>query len=223
MKEIVYFVLIISGVLLFSCDPKLFETEEDPPAPEVSQIYSSLSNSNILAGDSAEFWVEASNPGEGGLIYNWDISSGEFLSTPDEDSIKWRAPFTGGNVTIEVSVSNTDKGTSRSRLIEVVSLDIPVVNILYPREDSYLVQYETINIEMEAFHDNGISHVEIFVNDSSLGIIDGNATNRYTAPWLNEAPAGRAEIKVTAVSRRAGTIGSDNVSVNIEGVIPRKK
>lgn len=208
-------------MVFLACDAKLFETEEDPP--EVSEILTSLTDWQILAGDSAEFWVDASNPGEGGLNYDWNKSAGEFLSAPDKDNIKWRAPFQGGIVTIEVDVSNNDKSVTKKKDITVVSLNIPVVNIIYPKENAYLVQYETIEMEAEVFHDNGISHVEFFVNDSSLGILDGNTSNTYTISWLNEAPAGSAEIKVTAVARSAATVGFDKVIVNIEGVIPGKK
>ncbi|MCK4755238.1 MAG: hypothetical protein KAS58_08390, partial [Calditrichia bacterium] len=217
------FLIFVIFMVFLACDAKLFETEDDPPAPEVSEIFTSLSNSRILAGDSTEFWVEASNPGEGSLHYDWNKSAGEFLSSPDQDTIKWRAPFQGGSETIEVRVSNNDKTVIKNKPIEVVSLNIPVVNIIYPKENAYLVQYETIEMEAEAFHDNGISHVEFFVNDSSLGILDGNTSNTYTLSWLNEAPAGSAEIKVTAVARSAATEGSDRITVNIEGVIPGKK
>jgi len=223
MKNVISLQILVFFALYFGCDAKLFETEEDPLGPEVSEIFTSLSNLRILAGDSAKFWVEASNPGEGNLRYDWNVSAGNFLSAPDQDSIKWRAPFQGGDVTIEVRVSNNDKTVNKNKPINVVSLDIPVVNIIYPKENAYLVQYETIEMEAEAFHDNGISHVVFVVNDDSLGILDGNASNTYTVSWLNDAPAGTAEIKVTAVARSAETVGSDKVTVNIEGVIPGKK
>ena len=218
LTRLTFFILLI---LLLGCDAKLFETEEEPPAPEVSEIFTSLSE--IFAGDSVKFWVNASNPGEGSLSYDWNKSAGEFLSPPDQDTIKWRAPFKGGDQSIEVNVSNNDKTVTKSKLIEVISLNIPVVNIVNPKENAYLVQYETTEIKVEAFHDNGISYVEFFINDSSLGIIDGNTANSYTKSWLNLAPAGSAEIKVTAVARSAATESFDLVVVNIEGVIPGKK
>jgi hypothetical protein len=220
---VIKFIILISIIVAFSCDPKLFESEEEPAAPEVSEILTNMPNSRILAGDSATFWVNASNPGEGSLSFDWNKSAGDFLSPPDQDTVKWRAPFSGGDEVLEVRVSNNDKTTSKNKSIEVVSLDIPVVNILHPKEGSYLVQFENINLEAEAYHDNGISHVEFFVNDSSLGIIDGNSSNNYVVSWRNDAPAGQAEIKVTAVARSAATIGMDRVNVNIEGVIPGKK
>lgn len=223
MNSLSRLLLFFLFMTLLACDAKLFETEDDPPAPEVSDIFTSMSNLEIQAGDSAVFWVNATNPGEGALSYDWDKSAGIFLSAPDQDTIMWRAPFQGGSETIEVSVENNNKTVTKSKNFEVISLDIPVVNIVYPKEFTYLVQYETIELEAEAYHDNGISHVEFFVNDSSLGILDGNNSNKYSKMWLNEAPAGDAEIKVTAVARSAATVGSDRVVVNIEGVIPGKK
>jgi hypothetical protein len=223
MKKIISLQILVFCALYLACDAKLFETEEEPPAPEVSKIFTSLSSPQIFAGDSAKFWIEASNPGEGSLTYDWNKSAGEFLSAPDQDTIKWRAPFQGGNQTIEVNVSNNDKTVTKNIPIEVISLNIPIVNILNPKENAYLVQHETTEIKVEAFHDNGISHVEFFINDSSLGIIDGNTSNSYTKSWLNQAPAGRAEIKVAAVARSAATESFDKVVVNIEGVIPGKK
>jgi len=214
-----FFILI--GLFL-ACDAKLFETEEDPPAPDVSEIFTSLPHSRITAGDTAIFWVSASNPGEGSLSYNWNKSAGDFLSAPDQDTVKWRAPFQGGNQTIEVNVANNETSVKKTKVIEVVSLETPIVTIVYPKENAYLVQYETIEIEVEAFHDNGISHVEFFINDTSLGIIDGNTSNSYKKSWLNNAPAGMAEIRATAVAVSAATEGFDKVIVNIEGVIPGK-
>lgn len=223
MNKLTSFLIFVLFMVFLACDAKLFETEEDPPAPEVSPIRTSLADWQILAGDSAEFWVEASNPGSGNLRYDWNKSVGEFLSAPDKDSIKWRASFRGGDVTIEVKVSNDDKSTTRNKEFIVVSLDTPAVNILSPKKEAYLVQYETIEIEAEAFHDNGVSYVEFFVNDKSIKILDGELSTQYKIFWLNEAPAGSAEIKVTAVAREAETRGVDSISVNIEGVIPGKK
>ncbi|MEE9117791.1 MAG: Ig-like domain-containing protein, partial [Calditrichia bacterium] len=202
---------------------KLFETEEDPPAPEVSEIFTSLSNSRILAGDSTEFWVEASNPGSGSLHYDWNATDGYFLSPWDTEHIKWRAPFQGGIETIEIRVSNDDETIHKSKDITVVSLDTPVVNILSPKNDAYLVQFETIELVAEAFHDNQISVVEFFVNDKSIEILGREESNQYKVSWLNEALAGNAEIKVTAVASITGIMGIDSITVNIEGVIPGKK
>lgn len=221
MNKLTSFVIFVLFMVFLACDAKLFETEEDPPV--VSAVFTTLSNAQILAGDSAEFWVEASNPGSGNLRYDWNKSVGEFLSAPDKDSIKWRAPFRGGDVTIEVKVSNDDKSTTKNKEFIVVSLDTPAVNILSPKKEAYLVQYETIEIEAEAFHDNGVSYVEFFVNDKPIKILDGELSTQYKISWLNEAPAGIAEIKVTAVASITRIMGIDSITVNIEGVIPGKK
>jgi hypothetical protein len=208
---------------LVACDAKLFETEEEPPAPEVSEIFTSLSNSQIWAGDSAEFWIDASNPVEGNLKYDWSATGGYFLTPRDVPSVKWRAPFKGGAERIEIRVSNTDKTTLQDKPLTVISQDTPVINILTPINEEYLVQHETIEIEAEVIHDNDITFVEFFINDESNKILNGNMSNRYKYSWHNNAPAGVAEIKVTAVAEITGFVGRDSIMVNIEGVIPGKK
>jgi hypothetical protein len=223
LNKLFNLIILICFAISFSCDPKLFESEEEPPAPEVSAIVTSLSNSQIMAGDSAEFWVDASNPGEGSLKYDWSTTGGYFLTPRDIPNVKWRAPFTGGLERIEIRVSNNDKTTLRDKQITVVSQAIPIVNILSPINEAYLVQYETIDIEVEVIHENEITFVEFFVNDESIKILNGNPSNQYKYSWLNNAPAGVAEIKVTAVAEITGNVGGDIIRVNIEGVIPGKK
>jgi hypothetical protein len=208
--------------MVLSCDPKLFESEEEPEAPEVSDIFTNLSNSQIFAGDSAEFWIEASNPGEGSLKYEWNASGGYFLTTRDIANVKWRAPFQGGEERIEVKVSNNDKSTFQDKPLFVVSKSVPVVNILIPNDEAYLVQFDMIDIEAEVIHDNRITFVEIFINDESIEVLNGNTSNQYSYSWQNDAPSGKAEIKVSAVAEITGIIGSDSIIVNVEGVIPGK-
>lgn len=222
MKRLISLWIFMIFLFLIACDPKLFEPKDDVPAPEVSKIYTSLASSQIFAGDSAEFWVEASNPGEGSLTYKWNVTEGYFLSPWDSAKVLWRAPFQGGTARVEIKVSNSEKTTQVSKDIVVVSLDTPVVNVLSPINGDYLVQYEEVDIEVEAFHDNGISLVEFYVNDESIGILNTMENNIYKISWLNEAPAGTAEIKAAAVAKISGTVGVDSIMVNIEGVIPGK-
>jgi len=223
LKKIFNFIILICFAISFSCDPKLFESEEEPPAPEVSDIFTDLSNSQIWAGDSAEFWIDASNPGEGSLKYDWSATGGYFLTPRDIPHVKWRAPFKGGPEKIEVRVSNNDKTTLQDKPLTVVSRSTPVVNILSPVNEAYLVQFETIDIEAEVIHENDITYVEIFINEESIKILNGNQSNQYKYSWINNAAAGGAEIKVTAVAEITGNVGGDSIIVNIEGVIPGKK
>ena len=137
--------------------------------------------------------------------------------------MRWRAHVKGDDYVIQVTVSNQDKSVNRSKTVTVISLDKPVVNIIYPKEQDYLVQFDTVVLEAEAFHDNGISTVELFINDSSITEVDGKSSNKYEFNWVVNTAAGEAEIKVAAKARVTSASNADSLTVNIEGVIPGKK
>ena len=207
-------------ILLYSgCDPDLFKTEDEIEPPSVSDIYSDHPSFQVYVGDTAYFWVVASDPGGEALSYNWNKSAGNFLTPPDADSVLWRAPVQGGTATIQVNVSNSEKTSDRSKDVNVLSLEKPSVNIIIPAVQSYLVQYEQVEIKAEAFHDNGISYAAFFVNDSLLGLVDGNQSNQYEFIWERADPAGVTEIKVAAYANITGAIGADSITVQIEGVV----
>ena len=125
---------------------------------------------------------------------------------------------------VQVNVANKNKSVTKKKTVRVVSLDNPIVKILSPLDQVYLVQYETTKIEVEAFHDNGITSVEFYVNDGSIEVLDDENTNKYIIDWMIAIPAGEAKIKVTAKAKPpASTTSSDSVFVNIEGVIPGKR
>jgi hypothetical protein len=203
-----------------ACDPDLFKPKDESPEPEVGNIQSSLSA--VFVGDTVKFWVIASDPDGGTLNYIWNTNGGEFITSSEEDSVLWRAPFQGDDYFVQVNVANKHKSVTKKKTIRVVSLNNPVVNLLTPLDQQYLVQYETIKIEVEAFHDNDITSVEFFVNDISINVLDEDNSNKYIVDWMVDAPAGEAKIKVTAKAT-ASTTNSDSVFVNIEGVIPGKR
>jgi hypothetical protein len=105
----------------------------------------------------------------------------------------------------------------------VISLANPVVSILSPGSGAYLVQFESIEIKAEAFHDNRIAEVDFFINENLISTIGGHTSNIYVINWTNTEPAGAAEIKVRATANQTGTTGMDSVNVIIEGVVPGKK
>lgn len=223
MRTSIIFIMIVITVIFIACDPDLFKTEDEVAAPEVSDIMTDLSNSRLNAGETAGFWVHASNPDGGNLSYNWNSSCGSFLTVPDVDTVQWRAPYSGGTCTISISVSNQEKTTSRSRIIEVVSLDTPSVSITSPAPNSYLVQYNPVELQAEAFHDNGIAYVEFFINDHSIGIVDGHENIHYQINWDGNAPAGSLEVKVNARANITSIMGSDSIIVMVEGIIIGKE
>ena len=223
MRNFISVILLIPVLLIIACDENLFKPGDETSDPEVSEIKSDLSDFRIDAGGTARFWVDASDPDGGVLNFLWSSSGGDFLTSRQEDSVSWLAPLQGGDYSVQVKVSNKDKTVTRNRTITVRSLDKPIVAILSPVEGAFLVQYETVTIEADAFHDNGISTVEFFINDISIDLVDGNHTTSYSHDWVIESTAGPTEIKVEAKARITSTISADSILVSVEGVIPGKK
>jgi hypothetical protein len=203
-------------ILFIACDPDLFKPKDE--SPEVGNIQSSLSE--IFVGDTVKFWVIATDPDGGTLNYIWNSNGGDFITSHEEDSVMWRAPFQGGKYFVQVNVANKNKSVTKEKQVDVTSLNKPVVRILSPLDQQYLVQYETTKIEAEAFHENNILYVEFFVNDSSIKILSGKQTNIYSMDWIIGNNVGATEIKVSAT---ATTTNADSIIVNIEGVIPGKR
>jgi hypothetical protein len=208
-------------ILFIACDPDLFKPKDESPEPEVGEIQSNLSA--VFVGDTVKFWVIASDPDGGTLNYIWNANAGEFITSSEEDSVLWRAPFQGGDYTVQVNVANKYKSVTKKKTVRVVSLDKPVVKILSPLDQQYLVLYETTKIEAEAINENEILYVEFFVNDSSIEILNGKETNIYSMDWIIKNNVGVTEIKVSATAKVTDSTNADSIIVNIEGVIPGKR
>lgn len=188
-------------------------------APEVDPIQSDK-GFNIDPGDTIIFSVNATNPEEGSLSYEWSKQAGEFLSSNQESSVTWEAPISGGSYWIKVEVSNGDKTTSQTTDINVVSPENPFVRIIAPVNDDYLVQGTTVDIKFEAIHNNGISEVFVLINDSTIFSQPGTTQSEYSYSWNIFGPSGDTEIKIMARSNISDKIGADSINVTIEGILP---
>jgi len=216
--------VIIAGFILFtSCDvEKLLKTTEEP---EVSNIFSDASGYIVQPMQTTRFWVIATNPEEGVLSYQWSVSGGEIIGSRQNDTLAWRAPVTGGQYSVSVKVSNSDKSVTRSREISVPSLNAPQVDITAPKSNEYLVQESTVIVNATALSENGIFQTDFFVNDSLVSSQSGNSANNYEFSWTIHEKAGPAEVKISATANTANQIrleGRDSIIVNVEGIIPGK-
>ena len=223
MKNNILSFIILIAFFFTACDENLFKTKDEVDPPQVGEVQTLLSDNSLYAGDTTKFWIIPTNPDTGPFSFQWSATKGEFISTTDEDTCIWRAPFKGGDLTISVKVSNSEKSVTKTKQIIIKSLANPVVSILSPGQGIYLVQFESTEIKAEAFHDNGIFSVEFFVNDNLINTIGGNESNVYMINWSNTAPAGLTKIKVRAKAQITGTTSMDSVSVITEGVVPGKK
>jgi hypothetical protein len=215
---------ILPGILLmsFACDTDLFKTKDEGQDPVAGEIQADVANFETTVGDTVSFWISASDPDGGTLHYLWEKTGGEFISTPDGETVLWRT-VKGGDYTLYVTISNKNKSVLRSKIIRVKSFDKPVVRILSPRAGAYLIQYKTYTILTEAYHDNGISRVTIYINDTFAGICTPKQPSLFQLNWKASEESGQIEIRAEAEAQSTAAVDEDSLYVSIEGVIPGKQ
>lgn len=221
LSKLLPLIFLALPVLLLRCGVEELLDPDEPP------VIHSLKTANDFyqfnAGDTVTIIVLASNPEEGPLSYAWSASGGELLLPRDREQVKWVAPAVGGLYNIAVKVSNT-KGKSAADTIEiqVISPEAPLVEILSPRQGDFLVQFSEITISARAFHVNGLQTVSLLVNDTlkiTRPYQPGN--DIYNFNYLLNLPGGPNMFRVEAVARLSGTVGSDEVRVIIEVILPK--
>ena len=223
MKRI--FILLCGFYLIMltaACDKELFNLNKEAKEPESGDIQTDPGGFQLNAGDTASFWVNATDPDGKSLTYKWTKQDGIFLTTSDQDQVTWRAPYRGGTYRISVTISNAEKSISRSKDILVNSYIKPTVRILKPHDNAFLVQYQTQLVEVEAFHDNGIASVALYIGDDFAGYMDASGESRYQMNWYVDNLAGDIRIRTIALANTNVT-STDSIVVQIEGVIPGKK
>ena len=177
----------------------------------------------VNPGDTVIVTVTATNPEDGALDYSWSKTGGTLLQPINSSEIKWKMPVEGDKYYITVTVTNQkDKSVSKSLEVEVVSPTKPYVNITSPNNGDYFVQYENIEIQAIAYHQNDILEIRLFINDSLKQNFSGHPSENYSFNYELSDYTGDTEIKVQAVSTY-GYIGKDSILIKVEGIIPGKK
>jgi len=211
-------IFLLFWITFMACDPEtLFRNS---PVINIIQI----SPNRVNPFDTVYASVVASNPEEGSLSYDWSVSpnQGPFLDPTDGISVRWIAPTTGGDYVFKVVVSNSWKTTERTGSVKVIEAGDPLVRILSPQQNEYFVQWQEIDIMVEAFHNNGIQKVQLFVRDVFISEQSGISSNSYQFSFIPDTSyLGITEIKIKANANFSLTEGADSLNVNIEGVIPK--
>ena len=225
MKIFKQLIIVLSVALSVhpGCDSDLFKSDDEGQDPQVGEIISDRMDLDVHVGDTVNFWISASDPDGGILQYLWDCTGGTFISTPDGDSVIWRAPFQGGNYSLQVRVSNKSKNVTRSKIIRVISFEKPVVHFISPRSGDFLIQHNAYTLVTEAFHDNGISTVRIYVNDVLAGTCKEIQPSLFRLDWIADVPSGWTELKAVAEAQTTAAQNQDSIQVSVEGVIPGKQ
>lgn len=213
-------ILLVTFLLFWiGCGAEELFREKD--APVISNIFPP--ERVVNKGDTVKIRVEASDPEGGELTYEWSADAGNFIGFTQTDSVKWIAPLIAGDFDVRIKVSNKYKSTSAKSEITVLSTNKPAVNISSPNDNTYLVQYEPVTIEVQAVHENGIFDVDLYINDILLQSLPGNDDDLYEFNWNVSVDPGVIEIKAIARSRVTLFSAADSINVNIEAILPGKK
>ena len=218
MNKLIFILIAILMIFATNCENILDPYE----APKIDQMVAN--HYTVNPGDTVTVTVEAENPEDGPLEYEWAHEGGELIPPTDKSEVKWKVPSQGGTYEISVKVSNEKKSKSKSLEITVRSFTIPYIEIISPEQDEPVTQYTLMTIEAMAQHANGISSVHLYINDSVQPVqsLSGHSSDEYNFYYtLNDSP-GPAEIKIQAIANVTGVTGEDSVSITIEGIIPGK-
>lgn len=218
MKDKVCFIIIIFLIFLCCDAEKIFRN-----APVILEIR--VEPDRVNPFDTVYTMAQAKNPEEGALSYRWSVSpnQGVFLDPVDGSATRWIAPTIGGDYTFKVEVSNSYKSTDRSESVKVIEPTKPVVQILIPKHGDYFVQKNEMEIKAEAFHNNGINKIRLYVNELLEAEKSGTSATQYTLYFTPDSTLlGQTEIKIEAIANFVLTTGADSIIVNIEGIISRK-
>jgi hypothetical protein len=185
-----------------------------------------LSAAEVTVGDTLTASISATNPREGPLTYEWTSDRGNCLYPKDNDTVLWVAPVSGGECTITVEVSNDLSSIQTSKNVNVVSSSVPVVNISAPQANTYFYIGDKILVDAQAYHDNGISAVRLYVQvhagqDSLIETLESDDDESYNFTKLkaNSDLVGNAVIKVEAEAKnQLQTKGSDQVTIKVLGI-----
>jgi hypothetical protein len=218
------YLIILSVFVLFISCKELGEAIYESPVIESFEL---TPDGPVFPLDTVTAVVIASNPEKGTLIYEWDVDPEDYeaqLIPPlNANTVRWIAPFEGGEYTITAIVRN-DKKKTRSADIIVQSLEKPYVRINEPSNSDYFVQGQQIEIVADAFHPNNLTQVWLEVAGVSIEIKDYNSSDRYTFSYTPDSTVlGPVELKVTAEANTipTGNTSSDYVIVNVEGILPK--
>jgi hypothetical protein len=214
--------LPLALLLFISCDG--VEDLLDPyEAPLILNIVKS--DDQVTPGDTVTITVEAENPEEGVLYYDWSApDGGRFVLPADQPVVQWVAPFQGGIKKIYCTVSNEEKSTETHVQIEVLNTQKPIVVIDAPQNGSRYVQYSEIEVDAQAYHENGIYRVWFLINGSVVDSTGYAGSDQYTFSFVaDSARWGELELTVRAEAAAVSVKGETSVVIFVDGILPGKK
>ena len=141
-------IFLVSVIISFvACDGLNDLLEED--VPEIDGGLK-VSRDKVYPQDTINCSVDATNPVEGELTYEWKHTGGRFLYPTNQSTIKWVAPNEKGNYTLTVEVTNTEGTSDASKKIEVLEPQQPVLNGGIVLSDASVIALDTVTASISA-------------------------------------------------------------------------
>ncbi len=216
-KSFILTICVLVFLTILGCSSDIFEIVK---SPEIESM--TLSAYEVDPGDSVRITLKVKNT-DSVLHYNWSANGGDFIPPTDQAEVFWKAPREGGQYRITVKVSNEKKSTTKSQNVTVRSYTEPIVEILVPQNGDYLIQYSEIKIQVFAQHNNGINHLNFFIDDTLKTTVNGHIiSSEYEFPYQCSESPGEKEMKIEAFANITGTVGRDSIQVVIEGIVMGK-
>lgn len=147
------------------------------------------------------------------------------MQPSDSSRVRWVATLKGVLYTIKVKVSNEKKSMEVSRNVNVISPENPIVNILSPKEGSYIVQFDSVTVTASAVHDNPLAAVRLYVNDNMIAEQSYRPDNTYTMRFKSTAGMiGQTEIKFEAeAGNQFSTVGLDSINIFVRQLFRERR
>jgi hypothetical protein len=192
--------------------------------PVIDHLYAR--RSSILTNDTVIVKVEARDLNGERLQYVWDnFNLGTFIGDVTIDSVRWKAPNTGGNYFIEVNVANTShKVTTDSVTILVATVTTPIITIASPSNNQFIpASLDSITISVSTTPPQ-IDSMKCLVNNVVIGRT-GAGISSANFKWHIRTLNGPQAIKIQAWTHNFGpsTLGESLINVSIEGTIGKQK
>jgi hypothetical protein len=215
IQELIVLIVLITVI---GCSSDLFEINR---APEIVSM--NFSAYEVDPGDTVQIILDIKDTDEV-LHYSWSANGGSFIPPTDRSEVEWKAPLEGGQYRITVKVSNDKKSTTKHQNVTVRSYTKPLVEILAPQNGEYLVQYSDVVVQAFAQHNNGIHHLNFFIDDTLKQTINGHViSSEYEFVYPLSVSPGEKEMKIEAFANITEAVGRDSIQITIEGILLGKE
>ena len=206
---VLYFIILSCGVV-----EKLTNR-----APIITSI--SATPDSLLIGETSVLAVEATDPDNDELSYQWNCNHG-LLSSSQGSTVQWTAPQYEGSFVVEATVKdvNGEKVSDNITLI-VTSENAPSIKILSPKNGEEIVALNSIPITVQVSPIQFINRVEFFIDDV---LVATDKQSPFQYDWVLSGLSGLKELKCAAYrSGQVSVPGVDSIFVHLYGVVTLPK